>query len=145
MALAADCLCCSLILLSTQQYLAATHKCHSRVRHFGRVFDLPVQSGSMLSAMCQCALHPSNGDPSSCALTPNYPKYDRTARVRAPSVRIPTSSTSSALTEWKRCALQRSNQGLACRMPAEACSPAACSTPLHLPLSWLAWRPGRIC
>ena len=31
-------------LLSTQESSAASHKCHFRVRHFGRVFDLPFKN-----------------------------------------------------------------------------------------------------
>ena len=111
----------------------ASHKCYSRVRHFGRVFDSPVQSGCMLRATCAASmtLH--------WDLPHAHLSYNRMTRVRAPSVRIPTSSTSSALTEWKRrCALQRSSQARPARVPADACSHAACSRPLHLLLSWLA-------
>ena len=68
----AGCLCCSLHLLSIQDCLAATHKCHSRVRHFGRVFDLPVQSGSMPSAMRAASITLGGLSCTSYRHTPNY-------------------------------------------------------------------------
>ena len=96
--------------------VAASNKCHSRVRRFGMVFDSPVQRGCMLRAIRYvCYLVLSDMCATSMTLGSTYlelhtrPTNDRTARVRAPSVRIPTCSSSSAtvLTQMVRYELLR--------------------------------------
>lgn len=66
----------------------ASSKCYSRVRHFGGVFYSPVQ---MTHGMC----HGSTASLGDDMTAYSRRCSDRTARVRAPSVWIPTSLSSS--------------------------------------------------
>ena len=132
----------SLKLLTHQEGSAASHKCHFRVRHFGRVFDFTVVKEALAVAYslfvseqpCLLASHASKHGrslslatttTSSFSLEPQCARYTCTASTTPPVLHVALSCADM-------------------HVPLNCFTLVACLLTV-LCFRALAWRPGRIC
>ena len=136
-----DCLCL-LNLLSIQPCSAASHKCDSRVRHFGGVVAFPVVNGAPINSHRAQELGCASLSTVWARGAPVRAAHSCTARVRAPSVWMPTSSSSSATVslELVRCHA-RTLLPLRCAGLHLYLQPAHCATACEFELTGLAPQP----